>query len=100
MRKSPKIFFGIIFTLAVLFCFGIIDNSHSNIQLFSIALSVGSNSDGNSFRTDIDSFDDDQNSPVIESSSVTESISQLPIPRKFFLINKFSLSVWQPPKIS
>ena len=100
MKNNRKISFGIIFTLAVLFCFGIHAYSHSGIRSFNIELSSGSNNGGNSFSSDIDSFDDDQNFHVIESSSLVESISQMPIPRSFFLINKFFLSVWQPPKIS
>ena len=100
MRSNRNISFGILITLAVLFCFGIHAYSNSGIRSYNIELSSCSNNGENSFSSEIDSFDDDQNSHFIESSSLLESKSQMPIPRNFFLINKFVLSVWQPPKIS
>jgi hypothetical protein len=100
MKNKRNISFGILITLTVLFCFGIHAYSNSSIRGYSIELSLCSHDGETGFSADIDSCDDDQNFHVVESNSLLESISQMPIPCQFFLIKKFILSVWQPPKIS
>jgi hypothetical protein len=100
MKTNRKIALGFIFTLAVLICFGMHGHLYSGILTSGVELSSGSNNVGNSVSSDIDSSDDDQISCAIESSSLVEPLSQIPVPRNLFLIQKFSLSVWQPPKIS
>jgi hypothetical protein len=100
MKIHRKILFGILLTLAVLFCFGMKVYSNSNIRSFSVELSSGPSSDEFSFFSDIDSFDDDQIKQINEIRSFVEHRSQLPIPQNYFLIFKFLVSVWQPPKIS
>ena len=100
MKNGRKISIGIIFTLAVLFCFGIHQYSYSGNPSFNVDRSSLTNYAENSFSPDIDSFDDDQNTNSVERNTLPESVSQMPIPGHFFLINNFFLSVWQPPKIS
>jgi len=100
MKSNRKISFGILFTLAVLFCFGTNAYSNSGIRSYSAALTSSSNNGENSFSSDIDSVDDDQDFHVIENRSWEEPISPMPIPLHLLLINKFVLSVWQPPKVS
>jgi hypothetical protein len=100
MRNNRNISFAVLITLTVLFCFGIHAYSNSSIRSYSIELSSCSNNGENNFSSDIDSCDDDQNSHVIENSTFVESVSQMPIPRHYFLVNKLFLSVWQPPKVS
>jgi hypothetical protein len=100
MKSNRKITFGILITLTVLCCFGAHAYSIPGVPFFAIELSTGSNHGEGSFSSDIDSFEDDQNYHVIETSSVVEPVSQIPVPRNYFLINKFFLSFWQPPKIS
>jgi hypothetical protein len=100
MKSNRKIFPGLLIGLTILFCLGLDAHSNPIVRSFTIELSSGSNNVENSFSSDIDSVDDDQNSPVFERSSSVESDSHMPITRHFFLVNKFFLSVWQPPKIS
>lgn len=100
MKKNRKISFGLLIALSVLLCFGIDPYAHSDIRSFTVEMSSGSENLENCFCSDIDSFNHDQNSQVAESCSLADYLIQMPTPRNLFLINKFFLSVWQPPKIS
>ncbi len=100
MKRNRHISFGFLIALAVLLCFGTDAYSNPGAISFTIELSSGSNNVANNFCSDIDSCDDDQISHATESCSVAEYQFQMPIPGNLFLINKFFLSVWQPPKIS
>ena len=65
-----------------------------------IELPADENCIGNSFYSDIDSCNDDQINQTDKPGSVLELKNQIPIPQSCFLIFKFCLSVWQPPKNS
>lgn len=98
MERQKKILFGIIFTIGILFFFGLSSYSKYNVQPFSIEFSAGTNNAENNFSSDNDFFDDDQINHTNELSSLVESISQ--IFQHSFLILQQSFSFWQPPKIS
>jgi hypothetical protein len=100
MKSHQKISFRIIFSLTVLFCFGLNPYSSYDKQRCIVEFSSVANSDGNSFIPDIDSFNDDQITQTDKISSLAEPKNQLPAPRDSFLIFKFCISVWQPPKLS
>jgi hypothetical protein len=100
MKSNRRILFGILITLTVLFCFGAEAYSNPVARLFATDLPSGSHHDENNVGSDIDSFEDDQNYPVVECGAVVKAVSQMPVPRNFVLIHNFFLSYWQPPKIS
>ena len=100
MKICRKISFGILFTLIYIFCFELFSYSNNQIGSYCTELLAGSKNVEHSFSLEIDSFDDDQIYRTNEMSLWVERRSQMLIPRNSFLIHKFFLSVWQPPKIS
>ena len=99
MKIHRKTFFRVIFLLAALFCFEINAYSNNGLQSISIELSTGTNSTGNGFSWDIDSFNEDEIYQTLEFCLIGKPINHLPVLRNNFLIYNFYFSVWQPPKI-
>jgi hypothetical protein len=99
MKKYRKIVFEIILFSAVLFCYGINSYSHTYSHLFGAEQSA-TNCDENCFSSDIDHLEDDQIIHLNEFRPNSKPIIQLPIIQYCFVIQKFSLSVWQPPQNS
>lgn len=99
MKILRKIFFRIVFLLAVLCCFGINEYSGYNIHPYSAELTDDKNCVVNNIFSDIDFYDDDQLNHTTIFCSFEELRYQIPILRNYFLISEFFFSVWQPPKI-
>jgi len=100
MRKGRKIFLNIILLLAVFFCSGIFSSANFNGQQFIIEKSQVSDNTEDKITPDIDFSDEDQmdQSFIFRLSRPTEW--QSPNQYSFSVFNIFSVSVWQPPKIS
>jgi hypothetical protein len=100
MKIYQKISFRILFSLTILFCFGLYSYSNYDRQNCIPELSAGTNSVESSLIPDIDSLNDDQINHTDKFSSIVERENHIPVANDCFLILKFCISVWQPPKLS
>ena len=100
MKIFRKMFFRIIFILAILICYGINSDSNINKQLYNIAFSVGSNSSENSVNSEIDSFNEDQISQNIDDPLLINSKFHITTQLISVFINNVCFSIWQPPKLN
>jgi hypothetical protein len=97
-RLRIKTFFIFSF-LAVFFSFEIYAPS-KNIQLNSIEIQPETNNDADSNISAIDEADEDQIDQYFDSALPENLFCQISNLRCNSLVYNFSLSVWQPPKIS
>jgi hypothetical protein len=100
MKIYLKISFRILFSLAILFCFGVNYSSGIDIQRYIVEFPSDTNSVGNSFIPDIDPVNDDQINHPDKPGSLVESRHQIPVLNDSCMILEFFSSVWQPPKLS
>jgi hypothetical protein len=100
MKISDKIFIGIIFSLALLFCSGIHLYFEDTFHHDQMEMTSGTQNTGNSFNSDIDSVDDDQINHTGEVHPMKEPDIKISPPTNNFPVHTFCLAVWQPPKIS
>lgn len=99
MKRKRKLLFKIIFILAVFFSIGIDAYSNFNMHPYSTELSTGKNSAENSFRSDIDSMNEDQIDPSYKFDLTDGTFCQIPFPWNCSIVYTFYFSIWQPPKI-
>ncbi|MCX6279508.1 MAG: hypothetical protein NT004_15630 [Bacteroidetes bacterium] len=97
MHFFRKFSFRILFSFAVVFCFGLHLYSNYNVNQCIAGLNTIPNNVEYSLISDFDSFGDDQiNRAVIFTSSVEDGVL-IPIPHNCKIINNYSFSIWQPP---
>jgi hypothetical protein len=99
MKRKCKILFELLFIPAILCCTVI--NAHTDCvnQLFIIEHSAGENSVESNTGQDYSSLHQDQIDNSASFDLTVELKSKIPTLLNYTLINNFSISVWQPPKI-
>jgi hypothetical protein len=100
MIINRKIVFNILFSSAILFCFGLNSYSIFNVQHCIIEVSAQTSGAGSSFIQDGDSFNDDQILHPDKLSSPVELKDQMLPSGKCHSVLEFYTSFWQPPKNS
>jgi hypothetical protein len=98
MKRLRKILFRILLLSGIILFFGLNVYSHYTFRSNSIELSSTANNTGKSYSQDYDTYDDDQ---IIYTSDFSPSVElSYQIFQSDFLILKYSIFFWQPPKIS
>jgi hypothetical protein len=98
MKRQKEVLFKIVFLLAVFFSIELYGASDYIARPIYVEHSTEPNSVVNSFISDVGSFDQDQIDQTYGFSSAAVPVYHIPVPQGFFLISKFSFSIWQPPK--
>jgi len=99
--KIPRIFFfRIIFLFAVVCCFAVNANSNCGIQPINIELPAGPSSAEHCLTSDNDFGHGDEITQACNFWLVGIPLNRFSIPENTAVTYQFSISVWQPPKIS
>lgn len=98
MKVSKHILFRLLFLTAILFCLGLEVYTYYNTPVCNTELSSELNCEANNVLSSVDSFDDDHINQVDEPFYSVEQKVHLSFSNDSFLLNKFSISNWQPPK--
>lgn len=100
MKFSRTIIFRAIIFLTVISCFRINTYSNSSVIQNSIECSSLADADGNNFKADTESDEEDQITGYQTSCAFLEISIDLQIPESYFQILQIDSSIFQPPKIS
>jgi hypothetical protein len=99
MKRHREISLGILLLMAILICLGLHTYSSCNSQPYSIQLSEGTDSGGNTITSDIDSCNNDDQTPqLFRCRSIVEPLCLILVSPNLIILGKFSSSIWQPPK--
>ena len=98
MKVSKHILFRLLFLTAVIFCLGLEVYTNYNTQICNTELSSGQECGENDVFSGIDSFNDDHINQINEPLCSVEQKVLIPFSNDSFLIKKFPISTWQPPK--
>lgn len=99
MKRPGKILFNRLILVVVLFSIGLISYSNLNRQQDITEFSTASNSIEDSYLTSIDTMNEDLINHTYKFGISVTYKCQMPLPRNCPIIQNFSFSVWQPPKI-